>query len=114
MNLILDLVKQNNSPIPFIPTQNDATKEFNIGDYILVKCLYNAGTKKEIYKFYPCLIKDNQSITIYVCQFLRSYKGSKDKFIFPTVDDVEEVNVENIISGLIVEDEHRGRIPFNM
>lgn len=66
-------------------------KHFNIGDFILVKYLYNAGTKKEHFKFFPCLIKEKSSNSIYECKFMRNYKGQTETFIFPSVDDIAEV-----------------------
>lgn len=52
--------------------------------------------------------------TIYKCKFMRSYKGYKETFIFPNVDDIEEVKKENIIRILKVESEYCGRFTFNM
>lgn len=44
---------------------------------------------------------------------MRSYKGYTETFIFPNVDDNEEVKKENIIRVLRVESECRGRFTFN-
>lgn len=77
-------------------------EHFNISDFILVEYLYNAGTKKEHFKFFPCLIKEKLSDIIYECKFMRNYKGQTETFIFPSVDDIAEVKKENIIRVHIV------------
>lgn len=75
--------------------------------------MYDAGTKKEHCKLFPCLIKKKLSNSVYECQFMRSYKSYTETFIFPNVDDIEEVKKENIIRVLRVESECRGRFTFN-
>jgi len=59
--------------------EDNFTSILKVNDYILVKCLYGEGTKKNAYKMFPSLIEAiTKSIkgTVFTCLFLRSYKGS--------------------------------------
>lgn len=108
-----DLVNDPPPDFDNVPSSSKKDSNFNVGDYVLVKYLYNSNTKKEHYKFFPGLIK-NILDDNYECQFLRNYKGSPQTFVFPNVQDIEHIKQENIIRSLKIESEIRGRITFNM
>lgn len=93
------------------------TDSLKIGEFILVKWMYNERTPKETYKMFPCLIKAiGKSIKgiVFFFLFMRPYKGSNTTFIFPTIEDVENVYVDDIVLRLKKTEKQRGRISFDL
>lgn len=81
-----------------------------------VKYLYNRKTKKSMVKQFVCQVKNiSKGINGHslLCSFMREYKGSRNTFIFPTVDDLWDVMPENIIKKLQIVNEKRGKYNFN-
>lgn len=96
---------------------DDCQKTLKVNEFILVKCIYGAGSKKEAFKMFPCLIKNISKSTnglVFICLFMRSCKGSATTFIFPTVEDRAEVKEENIILRLRLIQERRSRYEFDL
>lgn len=49
---------------------------------------------------FPCLIKHiSKGINgiMFICNFLKQYKGKSETYVFPNVEDVMEVSEENIL-----------------
>lgn len=87
-----------------------------VTDFIQVKYLYDKNTKKSTFKHFLCQIKAMaKSIKglIFICSFMRGYKGSKSTFVYRDVEDIMEVTAENIVKKLYIIHEKRGKYMFN-
>lgn len=59
--------------------------------------------KKKAHKIFPSIIKTVGKSTkriVFTCLFMRSFKGSSNTFVFPSVDDIAEVIEEDVVLSL--------------
>lgn len=77
------------------------------GCFARVKFLYNEGSKKERTKEFVARIEKIAKHHINV-NCLRFYKGHRDSFIFPDVEDKNEIKLQQVSSVLTAPKIHRG------
>ncbi|KAG5872191.1 hypothetical protein JTB14_026242 [Gonioctena quinquepunctata] len=77
------------------------------GLFIVVRFLYEAGTKKECSKKFVAKL-DTLNKKSYTVSCLRRYKESKNMFVFPDVADMNRVEFGQIISVLKTPSIKRG------
>lgn len=98
----------NNSP--FV---DDITDDILIPDnFIVVSFTYNKGTKKT-QKYFVSQIKRLLKNKTYEVNCLRSFKESKDTFVFPPVPDINVIDFDQIQKALTQPIICRGRHSFN-
>lgn len=74
----------------------------SLQEFLLVKITYDKGTKKEANNFFIgqlCAIKKHSAKPL-VCSFMRNFKGSQEKFVFPNVRDKWQVGFDQIVKVL--------------
>lgn len=119
------IVVPPNDPVPSTSeTQNmisnisseEVISSLKVNDFIQVKFLYNNNTKKSTTKQFVCQVKQItkgiKGLSL-LCRFIREYKGSKNAFIFPVIEDLWYVIAENVIKKLQIVSEKRGIYNFN-
>ncbi|CAG9771552.1 unnamed protein product [Ceutorhynchus assimilis] len=87
-----------------LPVTSDTLQE---DCFAIVKFLYNEGTKKETTKEFVAQIEKVAKSYIAV-NCLRSYKGHKDSFVFPEVEDKSKIKLQQVRSILSAPRIHRG------
>lgn len=86
-----------------------STKE---GDFVVVKFTYNEGKKTECKKVFIGKVLDVTN-SKYKISYLRNYLGSKNTYIYPNVEDIEEdVPLARIERVIKLVSEIRGRFTF--
>jgi hypothetical protein len=82
--------------------------------FVLVKFIYNEGTKKETEKKFVALILEiNKTEKKFTVDCLRNFKGIRNQFVFPNVRDICTINfeqIEFILSNPVI---HRGKHIFD-
>lgn len=93
-------------------TEVKCAKDINENDFVIVSFRYNEGTKKECAKEFVCrILKIKKSEIVVSC--LRMYKGRKNSFVFPPIEDIAKVNLLQIKFNLKAPTESRGIYTFN-
>lgn len=85
-----------------------------INDFVIVEFLYDQTKEKQFKKTFTGRVtsKSNDS-SFYKISFMRNYMGSRDVFIFPNVQDVDDcIPLERIKRVLKPVSEFRGRYIF--
>lgn len=87
-----------------LPVTSDTLQK---GCFAIVKFLYNEGTKKETTKEFVAQI-EKVAKTYIAVKCLRPYKGHKDSFVFPDVEDKSKILIQQVHSILTAPKIHRG------
>ncbi|XP_063237501.1 uncharacterized protein LOC134539411 [Bacillus rossius redtenbacheri] len=81
-------------------------------DFVVVEVTYDKGKKYECKKVFIGKIVDKKN-SRYKVSYMRNYLGSKDVFVFPTVEDIEDgVPIHRIKKVITPQSENRGRFKF--
>lgn len=85
---------------------------FSIGSFILVKFVYGKETKKPTEKVFIGQVVEPQNNGQINVKFLRKSSKVADMFVFPLVDDIQEVTLDQIIKQIEPQNISRGRHLF--
>lgn len=77
----------------------DPEKKFNdfpVSSFVVVKFIYDQGTKNSIEKQYVGQVIELQQSEISI-KFMRKSSKTEDTFVFPMVDDIQDVSSDQIL-----------------
>lgn len=109
--------KINDSEINDPKVNNSETRPITceVNDFIVVKYTYDLGKKQESKKEFigKILLKNNEES--YRVSFMRNHLGSKNVFVFPIIEDIDDnVPLERVKRVIIPINESRGRFSFEV
>ncbi|XP_050505300.1 uncharacterized protein LOC126883682 [Diabrotica virgifera virgifera] len=84
--------------------------QVKVGDFIIVKFIYNLGTKKQIKKNFVAEVVD-LDINI-SAKFFRKSSKTTDTYIFPLVEDKQVIDFDQIVAIIKPSNIMRGRYVF--
>lgn len=85
----------------------------NEGDFVQVSFIYNENSKKEVRKVFVSKIIHMEHINEEIkVSCMRQYKDKKNCFVFPHIEDINIVNLQNVVSLLSKPVISRGRYSF--
>ncbi|XP_039291350.1 uncharacterized protein LOC120353005 [Nilaparvata lugens] len=100
--------------------QNDNVAKFNFNDFndndfVLVKLIYDANIKKTAKKtFVAQILCSNETTGKLEMKFMRKSSKANSIYIFPAIDDIASVKLENIVQKLVPIFIRRGRHCFSV
>lgn len=88
-------------------------KKYSENEFVLVQYTYDEGTKKQANKSFVGKILTVTSNVIRI-SFMRNFRGSKHIYVFPDIQDTDDVAITQIQRPLDLLSQFRGRYTFDI